>query len=129
MELFNVLFAAGLVAYVHSYPFPIRGNYDTLMVDDNVPAESIQYQNFQNFYNAEIPGHPMEELQMVESRNAAHIRAPQPLTTAEKHARLHDEYFDVIREKRNQKSLTKGNTKANKNGREWEEFDYDAYLQ
>ncbi|XP_013112289.1 uncharacterized protein LOC106090594 [Stomoxys calcitrans] len=131
-KIFNILglLLALVVIMAHSSPLPVpvAPNYETVMLDDNVPAESFKYQTFQNFYNAELPGNPMAELQMVESRNAAKIRAPQPLNAAERQARLHDEYFDVVREKRNQKSLTKGSTKPNRHGQEWEEFDYDAYV-
>lgn len=116
---------------------PLPGNYDMVMVDDNLPSESIQFQNFDTFYNAESENNPMSELEMMESRGVPHVvrrkvaflRAPQALSQKEIAARAHDEEFDVAREKRNQRSLAKGNTKPNTNGLEWEEFDYDAYVK
>ncbi|XP_073820311.1 uncharacterized protein [Musca autumnalis] len=129
---------------------PLPGNYDMVMVDDNLPSESIQYQNFDTFYNADVENSPMGELEMMESRMVPHVaprmvhmvprrlmhhkvmhhlRAPQALNQKEIAARANDEVFDVASERRNQKSLVKGNTKANTNGLEWEEFDYDAYVK
>ncbi|XP_061386203.1 uncharacterized protein LOC133321124 [Musca vetustissima] len=116
---------------------PIPGNYDMVMVDDNLPSESIQFQNFDTFYNAESENNPMSELEMMESRSVPrvmrrkvmHLRAPQALSQKEIAARAQYEIFDVARERRNQKSLVKGNSRPNTNGLEWEEFDYDAYVK
>ncbi|XP_061395234.1 uncharacterized protein LOC133330843 [Musca vetustissima] len=116
---------------------PIPGNYDMVMVDDNLPSESIQFQNFDTFYNAESENNPMSELEMMESRSVPrvmrrkvmHLRAPQALSQKEIAARAQYEIFDVARERHNQKSLVKGSSRPNTNGLEWEEFDYDTYVK
>ncbi|KAM7361075.1 uncharacterized protein ACRADG_009652 [Cochliomyia hominivorax] len=102
-------------------------NYDMIMPDDNLPAESVHLQNFEGFFNAEsVANDAMAEMQMEESRlSSSNIRAPQALNANEELLRQHLEELDVEREKRVQRSLSKGSTIPLSNANDWENFDYE----
>lgn len=121
------------IPLTYTFPSPAgddmvhNNNYDMIMPDDNMPAESMQLQNFDGFFNAEsMPNDAMAEMQMEESRSSAtKIRAPQALSANEKHLREHLEELDVQREKRVQRSLSKGSSQPRSNVNDWEQFDYE----
>lgn len=107
-----------------------NNNYDTIMPDDHEPAESLHFQNFDEFFNTEVVANDaMSEMQMDESRTSSQIRAPQPLNAREKRLREHLEELDVQREKRVQRSLAKGVTRPRSNANDWDQFDYEMLLK
>lgn len=95
---------------------------------DHHPAESMQLQNFANFFDAEMsPGADlgMEESQFLQSTP---VREPQPISPQEELVRQELPAFDVAREKKAVQKLKKGNTKPRGAGyAEWDQFDYDLY--
>lgn len=95
---------------------------------DHHPAESMQLQNFANFFDAEMsPGADlgMEESQFLQSTP---VREPQPISPQEQLVRQELPAFDVAREKKAVQKLKKGNTKPRGAGyAEWDQFDYDLY--
>lgn len=112
-------------------PLSLTGaNYNLIMPDyyDHHPAESMQLQNFANFFDAEMsPGADlgMEESQFLQSTP---VREPQPISPQEELVRQELPAFDVAREKKAVQKLKKGNTKPRGAGyAEWDQFDYDLY--
>ncbi|XP_043655170.1 uncharacterized protein LOC122621389 [Drosophila teissieri] len=111
-------------------PMTLTGNYNLIMPDyyDHHPAESMQLQNFANFYDAQM--NPDSDLGMEESQFLSHtpVRAPQPLTPEEKRARQQVPHVDINREKKALLKLKKGSTRPRgADHQEWDQFDYDLY--
>ncbi|KAH8267243.1 hypothetical protein KR026_009522, partial [Drosophila bipectinata] len=112
-------------------PMTLTGNYNLIMPDyyDHHPAESMQLQNFANFFDAQMsPGADlgMEESQFLPS--APIQRAPQPLTPAERRVRQQLPHVDLNKERKTQQKLKKGSTQPRGDGyQEWDQFDYDLY--
>ncbi|XP_065367591.1 uncharacterized protein LOC135960271 [Calliphora vicina] len=136
LKIFTMLFLVW-IPLTYAFPSPSsddnmvhNNNYDMIMADDHEPAESMHFQNFDGFFNTEVEGtDALSEMQMDESRTASKIRAPQPLNAKEKVLREHLEEFDVQREKRIQRSLTKGSTRPRSNVNDWEQFDYEMLVK
>ncbi|TMW49450.1 hypothetical protein DOY81_005460 [Sarcophaga bullata] len=134
--LYAVLFLVW-IPLTYAYPSPQSSddmvhndNYDMIMPDDHEPAESMHFQNFDEFFNAADEGDAMAEMEMADSHNSAvRIRPPQPLSPKEKQLRHNLEVFDVQREKRNQKMLTKGSTRPRKDTHDWDQFDYEMLVK
>ncbi|XP_017023282.1 uncharacterized protein [Drosophila kikkawai] len=112
-------------------PLALTGNYNLIMPDyyDHHPAESMQLQNFANFYDAQMS--PGADLGMEESQflaNTPVYRPPQPLTAQEERIRQQVPHVDVVREKKTLLKLKKGNTQPKgPDHQEWDQFDYDLY--
>ncbi|XP_060648256.1 uncharacterized protein LOC132785939 [Drosophila nasuta] len=110
-------------------PMQLTGNYNMILPDyyDNHPAESMQLQNFANFYDAETGNNDlgMDESQFLSSTP---VRNPQPINAEEQRVRQHLPTIDVAVEKRALKNLKKGSTKPRgAEYPEWDQFDYDLY--
>ncbi|ALC47412.1 CG5391 [Drosophila busckii] len=108
-------------------PMVLNDNYNVIMPDfyDQHPAESMQLQNFANFYEAEM--NPGNDLGMDESQflSSTPVRAPQPVSPQEQRVRKHLSPVDISLEKRAQLNLKKGDTKARGSDfPEWDQFDY-----
>ncbi|XP_064553038.1 uncharacterized protein LOC135438602 [Drosophila montana] len=108
----------------------LTDNYNLIMPDyyDHHPAESMQLQNFANFYEAEMS--PGADLGMDESQflTSTPVREPQPINAEEQHIRKELHPVDISREKKALQKLKKGNTKPRGAGyAEWDQFDYDLY--
>lgn len=103
-------------------------NYEMIMPDDHQPAQSMHYQNFDEFYNAEkAANEAMDNMEMDDSR-VSMVMAPLPPSIRERQLREHLEELDVQRERRVQRSLFKGATQPLSNVNDWEKFDYDMLL-
>ncbi|XP_037954931.1 uncharacterized protein LOC119684870 [Teleopsis dalmanni] len=106
-------------------------NFDMIMPDyfDQHPAASMQYQNFEKFFDPQMTDNN-NEYKMDESRIPLGIpmRAPQPLSPEEERIRMmKDEPMDEKRHRRMLQKLKKGSTKPRGGGNQWEQFDYDLY--
>ncbi|XP_037815661.1 uncharacterized protein LOC119606288 [Lucilia sericata] len=136
LKIFTMLFLVW-IPLTYAFPSPStddnmihNNNYDMIMPDDHEPAESIHFQNFDGFFNAEVVANDaMSEMEMDESRNSPKIRAPQALSAKEKRLREQLEELDVQREKRIQRSLTKGSTRPRGNVNDWDQFDYEMFVK
>ncbi|XP_017131114.1 uncharacterized protein LOC108148578 [Drosophila elegans] len=111
-------------------PMTLTGNYNLIMPDyyDHHPAESMQLQNFANFYDAQSESE--SDLGMEESQFLANtpVRPPQPLSPQEKRARQQVPHVDIHREKQALRKLKKGSTQPRgADHQEWDQFDYDLY--
>lgn len=111
-------------------PMTLTGNYNLIMPDyyDHHPAESVQLQNFANFYEAEMS--PGSDLGMDESQFLAStpVRGPQPINAQEQRVRQQLPAVDIAREKKTLQKLKKGSTvPRGAEYPEWDQFDYDLY--
>ncbi|KAH8312688.1 hypothetical protein KR044_012174 [Drosophila immigrans] len=110
-------------------PMQLTSNYNLIMPDyyDNHPAESMQLQNFANFFDAETGNNDlgMDESQFLSSTP---VRSPQPVNAEEKWVRQQLPTVDAAVEKRALQKLKKGNTQPKgAEYPEWDQFDYDLY--
>lgn len=109
----------------------LTDNYNLIMPDyyDHHPAESMQLQNFANFYDAEMS--PGADLGMDESQfltSSTPVRGPTPINVDEQRIRQQLYPVDIAREKKALQKLKKGSTKPRgPDYAEWDQFDYDLY--
>ncbi|XP_030559254.1 uncharacterized protein LOC115761596 [Drosophila novamexicana] len=111
-------------------PMTLTDNYNLIRPDyyDHHPAESMQLQNFANFYEAEMS--PGADLGMDESQflTSTPVREPQPINAEELLIRKQLHPVDISREKKALQKLKKGDTKPRgADYAEWDQFDYDLY--